>query len=66
MTSSIASVSAAGGWGNQTLAGPANAATAPAAISRSSTSMDVFYRTASGQLAEDYWSAAGGWGNQNL
>jgi CHAP domain len=56
--------SAAGGWGNQTLAGPANVATGPAVVARTSTSMDVFYRTAGGQLAEDFWSAAGGWGNQ--
>lgn len=53
---------AANGWRNQTLPGPANAAGGPSAIDRSSTSMDVFYRTASGQLAEDFWTAADGWG----
>jgi hypothetical protein len=28
--------------------------------------MDVFFRTGSGQLAEDYWGANTGWSNQTL
>ena len=38
----------------------------PFAVDRSSASMDVFFRTPSGGLAEDYWTSAGGWVNQGL
>jgi surface antigen len=38
----------------------------PSAIHRSSTSMDVFFRTTSESLAEDYWTSTGGWVNQSL
>ena len=38
----------------------------PSAIARSASSMDVFFRTPSGSLAEDYWTATGGWVSQGL
>jgi peptidoglycan/xylan/chitin deacetylase (PgdA/CDA1 family) len=48
------------------ICGSPTSVTRPSAIHRTALSMDVFYRTAGGGLAEDYWGPSRGWQVQVL